>query len=141
MTNKITVVIKRPDEKPKVERILDDIDVFEELVGGVFDMAYLDFDLIAVVHDQSAINGMQLSAIYGEYLLFGTVIFLGRYGPECVDVPNWFLQALGTEYYVEAMRLKSEDDNASDVGFLELDMTFGSDEFVRRYPDELIGDV
>ena len=139
MTNKITAVIKRPNEKPKVERILDDIDVFEELVGGVFDIAHLDSDLIAVVHDNSVINGMELSATYGEYLLFGTVIFLGRYGPDCVDVPNWFLQMLGPEYYVEAMRLKSEDDNALDVGLPDLDMTFGSDELVRRYPDELIG--
>ena len=115
MTDKITVVIKRPGEEPMVERILDDYKVFQELVGGIFDIAHLDADLIAVVHDESAINGMQLSATYGEYLLFGTVIFLGRCGPECVDVPNWFLQMLGTEYYVEAMRLKSEDDNSASV--------------------------
>ena len=139
MTNKITVVIKRPGEEPKVERILDDYKVLQDLVGGLFDIVHLDSDLIAVVHDESAIDGMQLSATYGEYFLFGTVIFLGRCGPECVDVPNWFLQMLGTEYYVEAMRLKSEDDNAADVVLPDLDMTFGADELVRRYPDELIG--
>ena len=91
----ITVLVKEPGELPQVKRILNHHTVLSDIVGGCFDIAHIDRRLVAIVHDESAINGMDYNCTLNGYHLFGTVILASTYGQELYDVPGYLLAQLG----------------------------------------------
>ena len=77
--NKVKVITKRPNEKPKVEDIENEYEALYNYVLGLIDYTYLpkreDIDII--VNDSSLILGMDANIVLPEYegVLAGPIIF------------------------------------------------------------------
>ena len=77
--NKVKVITKRPNEKPKVEDIENEYESLYNYVLGLIDYTYLpkreDIDII--VNDSSLILGMDANIVLPEYerVLAGPIIF------------------------------------------------------------------
>ena len=77
--NKVKVITKRPNKKPKVEDIENEYESLYNYVLGLIDYTYLpkreDIDII--VNDSSLILGMDANIVLPEYegVLAGPIIF------------------------------------------------------------------
>ncbi len=71
----IRVVIKRPNEEPRVEIIEHSLDKFNELVEGTIDMVRMDgFDLI--INDEGLIHNMLPNIRWGEGYIAGPLVLV-----------------------------------------------------------------
>lgn len=86
--NKITAIIKRPDEDAEVEMIENTLKTFQNIVGGYIECVTIEPGLVAVVDEEGLLKGYSFNMKLGIHQLFGTIVFVGADGEEFTNCPT-----------------------------------------------------
>lgn len=91
--NKISVIIKRPGEKPYKTYISKTLENLQKTVGGYIEVVRIASDVCFIVDEEGLLKGLPYNfSVYGMKL-FGTAVFCGVDGEDFTDMPVTFEQA------------------------------------------------
>ncbi len=91
--NKISVIIKRPGEKPYKTYISKTLENLQKTVGGYIEVVRIASDVCFIVDEEGLLKGLPYNfSVYGTKL-FGTAVFCGVDGEDFTDMPVTFEQA------------------------------------------------
>lgn len=93
MSRKVSVIIKRPREKPYKTNISDSLKNLQNTVGGNIETVTLREDMTFIVNEEGRLLGLPYSCTVCGIDLYGTVIVIGVKGDEFDDIPMTFDQA------------------------------------------------
>ena len=93
MARKISVIIKRPGEKPYHTNISNTLENLQKTVGGYIEVVRIASDVCFIVDEEGLLKGLPYNfSVYGTNL-FGTAVFCGVDGEDFTDMPVTFEQA------------------------------------------------
>ena len=91
--NKISVIIKRPGEKPYKTYISKTLENLQKTVGGYIEVVRIASDVCFIVDEEGLLKGLPYNfSVYGTKL-FGTAVFCGVDGEDFTDMLVTFEQA------------------------------------------------
>lgn len=93
MSRKVSVIIKRPGEKPYKTNISDSLKNLQNTVGGKIETVRLCADMAFIVNEGGRLLGLPYNCTVCGIELYGTVIVIGVNGDEFDDVSLTFYQA------------------------------------------------
>ncbi len=93
MSRKVSVIIKRPGEKPYKTNISDSLKSLQNTVGGNIETVTLREDMTFIVNEEGRLLGLPYSCTVCGIDLYGTVIVIGVKRDEFDDIPITFDQA------------------------------------------------
>ena len=93
MSRKVSVIIKRPGEKPYKTNISDSLKNLQNTVGGNIETVTLCEDMTFIVNEEGRLLGLPYNCTIRGIKLYGTVIVIGVKRDEFDDIPITFAQA------------------------------------------------
>lgn len=90
MARKISVIIKRPGEKPYHTNIANTLENLQKTVGGNIEVVRIANDVCFIVDEEGIIKGLPYNFSVCGAKLFGTVVFCGVDGEDFTDMPVTF---------------------------------------------------
>lgn len=93
MSRKVSVIIKRPGEKPYKTNISDSLKNLQNTVGGNIETVTLCEDMTFIVNEEGRLLGLPYNCTVCDVELYGTVVVIGVKGDEFDDIPMTFDQA------------------------------------------------
>ena len=93
MSRKLSVIIKRPGERPYKTNISDSLKNLQNTVGGHVEIVRMREDMAFIVNEEGHLLNLPYNfTIYGVEL-YGTAIIIGVKGEEFDNIPITFDQA------------------------------------------------
>lgn len=93
MSRKVSVIIKRPGEKPYKTNISDSLKNLQNTVGGNIETVTLREDMTFIINEEGRLLGLPYNCTIRGIDLYGTVIVIGVKRDEFDDIPITFDQA------------------------------------------------
>ena len=104
--NSIKVFVKNPGQAPHMEIISNTLESLQRIVGGYIETVTLSSNLVIIVNEEGAINGMPFNCTYCGAHLYGPIIWAGISRDEFSDVPftTEGFKRVNSNLYEEAAR-------------------------------------
>ena len=93
MGRKVSVIIKRPGQKPYKTNISDSLKNLQNTVGGNIETVTLREDMTFIINEEGRLLGLPYSCTVCGIDLYGTVIVIGVKRDDFDDIPITFDQA------------------------------------------------
>ena len=102
MKDTIKVLYKAPNEALTEMDVANDLETFQGLVKGYIEVVPLSDEVLMVVNEEGAINGMDFNFLCpsADSIIYGPAVFVGEDGEDFGDCPVdksglWLLVAKG----------------------------------------------
>ena len=84
------VVYKAPGEKPKIKDVTNDLDEFQNLVGGWIEHVGIRHGLGLIINEEGKLHGMQPNFYLSKIndLIVGPAVFVGEDGEDFTDISD-----------------------------------------------------
>ncbi len=91
------IIIKKPNEKPYVTEVEDDLKIYQDIVGGYIEVVDIGNNILLVCNEGGKLYNLPVNFYIGDTIV-GTVFFVGKDGEdfrsltdeEIDKVCNWF---------------------------------------------------
>ena len=85
------IILKKPNEKPELQEIKNDIRAIQKILGGFAECLILSEECVALVNDEGKLKNLPYNCNILGYRIFGPVILVGYLGTEFADVPEKYI--------------------------------------------------